>query len=101
MKSLQAKQKQYNSTSQLSNGMSNGMSNFGSKQKLYGSQPKIDSFAEELKQAVSYQSLNTVNEGIRPFQISRVFRPGLWYSIMTHNFGHDTIKPHNQTINDR
>ena len=65
MKPIEAKQKQYNSTSQLSNGMSNGMSNFGSKQKLYGSQPKIDSFAEELKQAVSYQSLNTVNEGIR------------------------------------
>ena len=45
--------------------MSNGMSNFGSKQKIYGSQPKIDTFAEELKQAVSYQSLNTVNEGTR------------------------------------
>ena len=67
IKPPQAKQKQYNSTSQLSNGMSNGMSNFGSKQKLYGSQPKIDSFAEELKQAVSYQSLNTVNEGIWSF----------------------------------
>ena len=77
MKPLQAKQKQYNSTSHLSNGMSNGMSNFGSKQKLYGSQPKIDSFAEELKQAVSYQSLNTVNEGTRSFHIICTAIPAL------------------------
>ena len=65
MKRIQANGKQYNSNSNMTN-MSNGMSNgFGSKQKIYGSHQKVDSFAEELKQAVSYQSLATVNEGTR------------------------------------
>ena len=40
---------------------------FRKKGELTKDDPLVDSFVKELKQAFSYQSLNTVNEGIWSF----------------------------------